>query len=468
MDNLNRRKSLTIDLIRFIDILIITLSAGLASFIRFEQLTYASSSAPIIFITLVVYLLQMQAMKGYQNFSPRNKILGLTKVNTSLLVTFSVILVIAYFSKSSTEISRLWIFYWFMLSIIMVAVGRLLLALWLENKNSGHLLINNFVLLVGDDEYARKALLHLTEQSEKESFLLRKVFRLESDKTRRNSAEEAISSAVVYCREVNIDYIVIAISKENYKKLKVDFSPLQELSATILEAPTEGFTSLLVTEENNDWVLLEGMPFNRIAADPFSKWGWWLKNCEDYLLGSCALILFSPLMILIALAIKLTSSGPVLFAQRRHGFNGREFVVYKFRTMITQRHETQNIQQATRNDPRVTKIGRLLRRISLDELPQLFNVVRGDMSLVGPRPHAVEHNRIYSQRIIKYVARHRVKPGITGWAQVNGFRGETKTDDDMEKRIGHDLYYINNWSLLFDLRILLLTIFVGFLNKNAY
>jgi lipopolysaccharide/colanic/teichoic acid biosynthesis glycosyltransferase len=171
--------------------------------------------------------------------------------------------------------------------------------------------------------------------------------------------------------------------------------------------------------------------------------------------------------LLIALLIRIDSPGPALFRQRRNGFNQREFRVFKFRTMSTL-DDGDVIQQATRNDDRVTRLGRFLRRTNLDEVPQLLNVIIGDMSLVGPRPHAVAHNSEYEERISLYARRHNVKPGITGWAQVNGFRGETDSIDKMRRRVEHDLFYIDNWSPLFDIKILLMTLLSSRSYRNAY
>ena len=211
-----------------------------------------------------------------------------------------------------------------------------------------------------------------------------------------------------------------------------------------------------------------GIPMLKLSERPLSGWSVFAKGLEDRILGVCLLIAFSPLLIAIALAIKLNSRGPVLFRQKRYGFNNNEFWVLKFRTMRAAPASDKNVEQAKRGDPRITTVGRILRRTSLDELPQLVNVVRGEMSLVGPRPHAVAHNEEYATVINEYLSRHRVKPGITGWAQINGFRGETQTLDLMRQRVQHDLYYIENWSVLFDLRILVMTLFVGFVHRNAY
>ena len=211
-----------------------------------------------------------------------------------------------------------------------------------------------------------------------------------------------------------------------------------------------------------------GIPMLKLSERPLSGWNVFAKALEDRILGMTILIGLSPLLLAIAAAIKLTSRGPVLFTQKRYGFNNNEFTVLKFRTMHDAPEADGTVTQASRNDSRITPVGRFLRRTSLDELPQLINVIRGEMSLVGPRPHAVAHNEEYAAVINEYLSRHRVKPGITGWAQVNGFRGETATLDLMRQRVQHDLYYIENWSVLFDLRILVMTLFVGFVHRNAY
>ncbi len=193
----------------------------------------------------------------------------------------------------------------------------------------------------------------------------------------------------------------------------------------------------------------------------------YLKRTFDILFSLFALLLLSPLMVLIALAVKLTSAGPVLFVQDRYGLDGKKIGVYKFRTMKVMENSG-TVIQASRNDPRVTVLGAVLRRTSLDELPQFLNVLFGQMSVVGPRPHAVAHNEQYRSQVSFYMLRHKVKPGITGWAQVNGWRGETDTLDKMEKRVEYDLYYIRNWSLWFDIKIIFKTVFKGFSGQHVY
>lgn len=210
-----------------------------------------------------------------------------------------------------------------------------------------------------------------------------------------------------------------------------------------------------------------GIPVHTLTASPMQGANRLLKAAEDRVLAALILLLISPLMLAVALAVRLSSPGPVIFKQRRHGWNGKTIEVWKFRTMKL--HDAPDgIKLATRGDPRVTAVGAFLRRTSLDELPQFFNVLQGHMSIVGPRPHPIEINEAYMDSVDRYVLRHKVKPGITGWAQVNGLRGALDTADKMERRVQYDLYYIEHWSVWFDLRIVLMTFFKGFMNENAY
>jgi exopolysaccharide biosynthesis polyprenyl glycosylphosphotransferase len=204
----------------------------------------------------------------------------------------------------------------------------------------------------------------------------------------------------------------------------------------------------------------------QLTRAPLSSFEVLQKRVFDLIIAGAALTVLTPVLALIALLIRLDSPGPVFFRQRRYGFNQQMFRIIKFRTMTTL-DDGDIVRQACHNDHRITRIGRWLRRWNIDELPQLINVLRGDMSLVGPRPHALSHDREYEQRVALYARRHNVKPGITGWAQVNGLRGEIDTDDKLRRRIDYDLYYIDNWSLLFDLKILLYTVFSRDAYRNA-
>lgn len=212
---------------------------------------------------------------------------------------------------------------------------------------------------------------------------------------------------------------------------------------------------------------IAGIPVLTLSETPLTGMSLFLKNIEDRVLAALILLCASPVLIGVALAIKFTSRGPVFFRQERTGWTGESFRIWKFRSMHVHQPDNGVVKQAQKNDPRLTKIGAFIRRTSLDELPQLFNVLTGEMSLVGPRPHALQHDTLYSQDIVDYFARHNIKPGMTGLAQVRGFRGETKDIEQMIQRVDSDIEYINNWSLWLDFVILVRTL-NAFTGKQAY
>ena len=218
---------------------------------------------------------------------------------------------------------------------------------------------------------------------------------------------------------------------------------------------------------NARWQSIGSVQALSVYDTPFQGASDLLKRAEDIVLSSIILLMLTLPMLCIAAAVKLTSPGPVIFKQKRYGLDGKQILVYKFRSMKVQDNGP-TVKQATKNDPRITKLGAFLRRTSLDELPQFINVLQGRMSIVGPRPHAVAHNEEYRKLIKGYMLRHKVRPGITGWAQVNGLRGETETINKMVKRVEYDLDYIHRWSVWLDLKIIFMTVFNGFINKNAY
>jgi len=210
-----------------------------------------------------------------------------------------------------------------------------------------------------------------------------------------------------------------------------------------------------------------GMPVISVCETPFTGSNGLVKRLSDILISLVILIFISPVLLLVSIAVKLGSPGPVIFRQRRYGLDGKQIVVYKFRSM-TVTEDGKSLQQATKHDSRVTPLGAFLRKSSIDEFPQFVNVLQGRMSIVGPRPHAVAHNEMYRKLIKGYMVRHKVKPGITGWAQVNGFRGETDTLDKMQGRIDYDLDYLRNWSLWLDLYIIFKTVRLVFKDQQAY
>jgi putative colanic acid biosynthesis UDP-glucose lipid carrier transferase len=261
----------------------------------------------------------------------------------------------------------------------------------------------------------------------------------------------------------NIDYVFLTYSGNQQEEIIQAVNALADSTASVYLAPNVFLSDLL----GSQWITLGNMPMITINDHPFYGTHWLLKKLEDMLLGTLIFICILPLLFIIAIAVKLSSPGPALFKQRRYGLNGEVIQVLKFRTMITQ-DDGPVVIQARKDDDRITPIGRFLRKTSLDELPQFINVLQGTMSIVGPRPHAVSHNEHYRKLINGYMLRHKVKPGITGWAQVNGLRGETDTLDKMKSRIDFDLFYINHWTIWLDLKIIYMTIINGFCGKTAY
>jgi len=261
----------------------------------------------------------------------------------------------------------------------------------------------------------------------------------------------------------HVDLIYITLPMASHPRILNLLSELRDTTASIYFVPDIFMFDLIQARVD----AINGIPVLAVCETPFFGVNGLIKTLSDYVLAAAALAVLSPLMLLIAIGVKQSSAGPVLFRQRRYGLDGREIVVYKFRTMTVQ-EDGGHVRQATRDDERITPIGRILRRTSLDELPQFINVLQGRMSVVGPRPHAVAHNETYRKLINGYMVRYKVKPGVTGWAQVNGLRGETDTVDKMERRIQYDLAYLRNWSLRLDLVILVKTLLVVLGDKRAY
>ena len=262
-------------------------------------------------------------------------------------------------------------------------------------------------------------------------------------------------------KHIDIVYIVLPISAVD--RMRHMLAELSDLAVTVHIVPDFFVFNLMRAK----WSYIGNMMTLSVFDTPFYGVGGVLKRIEDVILASIILLLITIPMIIIAILIKFNSKGPVLFKQTRYGLSGKPITVWKFRSM-TVCEDGAEIKQAQKNDTRITSLGNFLRKTSLDELPQFFNALQGQMSIVGPRPHAVAHNEAYRHDIDGYMLRHLVKPGITGWAQINGYRGETDTIEKMEKRVEFDLDYIKNWSIGLDLKIIFMTIFKGFVNKNAY
>ena len=266
-----------------------------------------------------------------------------------------------------------------------------------------------------------------------------------------------------YAKSSRVDLIYITLPLASQPRMLELLSRLRDTTASVYFVPDIFMFDLIQARVD----AINGIPVVALCETPYSGFSGALKTISDYALAALALIVLSPAMLLIAAGVAASSPGPILFRQRRYGLDGKQITVYKFRTM-TVLEDGAAVRQATEMDDRVTRIGQFLRRTSLDELPQFVNVLQGRMSVVGPRPHAVAHNEQYRKLIDGYMVRHKVKPGITGWAQVNGLRGETDTVEKMERRIEYDLAYLRNWSLRLDLVIILKTVLVLFGDRKAY
>jgi len=272
-----------------------------------------------------------------------------------------------------------------------------------------------------------------------------------------------LSDAVDFVKVNHVDIVFLGLDMAESPAVRALMEALQDSTVSIYFIPDSklfGVPGVQVTE-------MVGVPLLVVAETPFLGISHAIKRLMDIVISSGLLIALSPVLIGVAIAVKLSSPGPIVFRQKRYGVGGKEIDVYKFRSMRVEPPSDQ-VKQATQNDDRITRVGKFIRKSSLDELPQFVNVLQGSMSIVGPRPHAVQHNELYRKLIPGYMLRHKVKPGITGWAQVNGLRGETETIDKMRRRIQYDLVYISHWSVSFDIRIILRTALLVFKDTNAY
>jgi putative colanic acid biosynthesis UDP-glucose lipid carrier transferase len=266
-----------------------------------------------------------------------------------------------------------------------------------------------------------------------------------------------------FVREKNIQLIYLSLPMASQPRILHVLDELKDTTASIFFVPDMFVTDLIQGRTGS----VCGMPVISVCETPFTGSNGFIKRLSDIVLSIIILLLISPILLGVAIAVKVTSPGPIIFRQRRYGLDGKEILVYKFRSM-TVTEDGAKVQQATKNDSRITPLGAILRKTSIDELPQFVNVLQGRMSIVGPRPHAVAHNEMYRKLIKGYMVRHKVKPGITGWAQVNGYRGETDTLDKMQGRIDFDLDYLRNWSLKLDLYIIFRTVRLVMKDQQAY
>jgi putative colanic acid biosynthesis UDP-glucose lipid carrier transferase len=443
--------------------LIAILTLHLSIWINGGELRVPYQALLIITVLITAMLFPGKSQHG-NTLAPRISNIALSVVGRWFIV-IAVLLLLGYATKTSSIFSRRVLFTWFILtpSIIVIAqvcIDYLLFRMLLSAGNVRK------VIIVGANELGSR--LATTLQSEQFAgmqlvgfFDDRGIERLPHDEPVNLLGK--LSELPNFIRENNIDVIYITLPMRNIQRVSDLLDQLQDTTSSIYFVPDVFVFDLIQCRTSE----LGGLPIVSLCETPFHGTQGMIKAASDYLIASVVLILISPVMLAIAIGVKLTSPGSVIFKQRRYGLDGREIVVYKFRTM-TVSEDSDNIRQATRNDDRITKFGAFLRRYSLDELPQFINVLQGTMSVVGPRPHAVAHNEEYRSVIKGYMMRHKVNPGITGLAQVLGYRGETESIEAMQNRVKYDLDYLRNWSLGLDLRIIFRTIRIMFRDDMAY
>lgn len=431
---------------------------------RAGQYSLAIAATGLMTVALfhVLGLYQIAALSQVVRHMPR--------VALGWLMANAVLVASVFFLKVGPEFSRVWLALWIAAGGTVLIAGRLtasaLVKRWMRD---GRLTRRAVIYGRGPQTHALAASLGRDTESD---VRICGIFDDRGD-ARDDGCDAGqqrtggLVDLLTFARRSRIDMVVIALPMSAERRLVDILRALKMLPVDIklwAEASELKFA-------RRTYSVIGQTPFIDLADKPIADWGSVAKRAFDIVVATVALVLLAPLMLAVALVIRLESRGPVLFRQKRYGFNNELIEILKFRSMYADQCDATASRLVTRGDPRVTPVGRFIRATSIDELPQLFNVLRGELSLVGPRPHALAAkagSRLYDEVVEEYFARHKVKPGITGWAQINGWRGETDTDEKIRKRVEHDLYYIENWSLLLDLYILAKTPFALLKSDNAY
>ncbi len=451
---------------RMLDVLVIIGTAYIAYRLRFGDIPFSETYLVLVVFALLLAIMLFPQCGLYHPLRNTHWPHLLQRLVIAWALLMLCLIVIGWATKTSAEFSRLWLGYWAGLGFMGLLATHALTASFLSamRKRGWN---QKRVLVAGAGNGGREVIRRLNMHPWAG---LRVVAAADDD---YHSLGTQVEDVPVVGRlrhipelveRLYIDEVWITLPLSGSHFINEMLARLRNTTANVRYVPDMEELHLLNYSVSD----VAGLAVLNLTMSPMVGINRLGKMIEDYVLGSLILIAISPLMLGIAIGVKLTSPGPVFFRQQRHGWDGRQFECYKFRTMVVHDEQGQTLQQAQRNDSRVTRFGAFLRRTSLDELPQLLNVLKGDMSLVGPRPHAVKHNLLYRERIEDYMLRHKVKPGITGWAQINGWRGETDTDEKMKHRVEHDLYYIEHWSIGLDFKILAMTAVKGFVHENAY
>ena len=419
-------------------------------------------------LLIIVGLLSLILMSGRSGspFESRISIWNtVAAILGSWLALLVILLIIGYATKTSSDFSRVVLFAWALATPAIIIAVQLLIDIVFSRISQSNRFRRKAVI-AGANEHSVMLAKKIRDDRQlglsiNGIFEDRGIERL--GELGPNQLLGRLRDLPAYVRENDIDLIYIALPIRNIQRVTELLDELQDTTASIYYVPDVFVFDLIQCRTDE----VDGIPIVALCETPFFGSRGLVKRLSDLGIALSVLLLLSPLFLSIALGIKLTTPGSVIFKQRRYGLDGREIVVYKFRTMYVS-EDSGEVNQATKNDSRVTPFGAFLRKYSLDEIPQFVNVLKGNMSVVGPRPHAVAHNEEYRKLIKGYMIRHKVNPGLTGLAQVRGYRGETATVDDMRLRVEADLEYLRNWSLGLDLKIIFRTIAVMFTDKKAY
>ena len=416
------------------------------------------------FVSSVTFFIIAESGKLYRSWRTSSFKDQVFIVCVSWLVTCAFLFIVLYFSNVYTLFERYILATWLLVTPILLLAWRSVFRIALAYmRKLGY--NTRTAIIIGQTPHGLTLANEL--ESHTEHGVLFDGFYDERSQDRLPESDYPIKGnvglALERAKRGEVDYVYIAMPMHANERIALFLNQFSDTTANTYLIP-DFFTYNLL---HSRWDQIGQVQTLSVFDTPFAGISSWVKRLEDIVLSSIILLLISPVLLAISLGIKLTSKGPVIFKQYRYGLDGRKIEVWKFRSMTTM-EQGNDVKQATKNDPRITPFGGFLRRTSLDELPQFINVLQGTMSIVGPRPHAVSHNEEYRQIVDRYMLRHKVKPGITGWAQINGYRGETDTLDKMEKRVEFDLDYIHHWSVWMDIKIIFLTIFKGFTGSNAY
>jgi Undecaprenyl-phosphate glucose phosphotransferase len=428
---------------------------------------YLAVTIGVATMALVVF----QSLHVFSAPAFRHPARALFRIAGGWTATFLVVFAGMFFLKLDGALSRVWMGAWFLVGFGALAVERVILAQFVALLVSAGRLQQRAVI-VGGGAIGADLLRELAKNDEAEVQLLG-VFDDRSDERSPNTVEGYpklgnVDDLVDFARSTRVDLVIFALPITAEQRI---LQMLRKLWVLPIDIRLAAHANRLRFRPRS-YSYVGKVPVLDLFDKPIADWDIVIKQTFDRVVGALALVALSPVLAATALAIKLDSPGPVLFKQKRFGFNNELIEIYKFRSMRVDQLDPTAVKLVTRDDPRVTRVGRFIRKTSIDELPQLIKVVfKGDLSLVGPRPHAVHAkaaDRQYDEVVDGYFARHRVKPGITGWAQVNGWRGETDTQEKIQQRVEHDLYYIENWSILLDLYILAITPISLLKSENAY